>query len=398
MKKMAYREEMKLADNIDHIMSAVEKGSNPTDTVVKWASDTDASSEAVSRVCETINKLMAITHIAGNTGIKRASAFELIDVDKVQKHLKASKQAADVEFSLPNTAMTDIPLMDYSREAIKRANDDIEKPDQNDVPTDAEKGLNYEEANEAVDKVCHAQEQCKHAEMDADDKYHNMSAEVEGLGNQDLTDLAKYVQANYGEKGEQLIDMLYQVAHQDKPVNIKEASGKIVLSTGTPAHKAVDAFMLASCRYLIRKEGADMAVKVATSMASILGTLKEGLTAAAENNPSDTLPAPLSVEGAKRINKLSTTDNFANIYLGDEFLNKYPPETVLTAYNNIIQAVPSLAKRPNSEALVKSLVKRMVTTNNQFDPLELKGLADLDKTLTDTNLKAAQYDNELYTK
>ena len=66
-------------------------------------------------------------------------------------------------------------------------------------------------------------------------------------------------------------------------------------------------------------------------------------------------------------------DGFANMYLDDEFLLKYPPETVLDAYNKVLRLIPELANRQNSDALITAMVKRVITSNNEIDPWKARG-------------------------
>lgn len=96
---------------------------------------------------------------------------------------------------------------------------------------------------------------------------------------------------------------------------------------------------------------------------------------------------PISLPMARKMNDLEVKDMFANMYLGDEFLSQYDPKTVQEAFNTVIQSVPALVKRSNSDALIKAMVKRLITSNNQIDPLEVKNMVDINKAITDSRAK-----------
>ena len=104
------------------------------------------------------------------------------------------------------------------------------------------------------------------------------------------------------------------------------------------------------------------------------------------------LKDPLSLKMERKFNDLDVKDTFASMYLSDQFLRSYSPKVVKDAYNSVLQAVPSLIKRNNSEALIKALVKRIITTNSQIDPLEVGTFVDMEKSLAETKLKQLQSD------
>jgi hypothetical protein len=83
-----------------------------------------------------------------------------------------------------------------------------------------------------------------------------------------------------------------------------------------------------------------------------------------EKKPVDADVPALSVDTINKMRELELKDNFANMYLDDPFLIKYPPETVLDAYNKVMQMVPTIGRRQNADALITSMVKRLITSNN----------------------------------
>ena len=264
---------------------------------------------------------------------------------------------------------------------------------------------------EVLGTVDHKSDEARMAGEDCQCEMADLVKMVAQSGNADAVDLAKYVTATYGEEGKTLIKMIAEAMedHSESDddddeddhdeddfqgeTSFKEASAPYWVGTGSPLQNAADSLMTKVHIYAEKKLAADAAIKEA---AALFGDIANDLAAVqgagrtVVDKPegiSKDIEDPISLPMARKMNDLEVKDMFANMYLGDEFLSQYDPVTVQNAFNTVIQAVPALVKRRNSDALIKAMVKRLITSNNQIDPLEVKNMVDINKAVTEARAK-----------
>lgn len=396
MNKISHREEAKLADIVSAAIDKINAGNDPDDTVIKYATEQNLTADATARVCETLNKVMSIHHLATTDSIKRASAFHLIDSSDVLRRLADTRKCASDPVVFRKSANDGVAKVDERariREMFKLSDLEITK---RDLPKlHAKYASDVEETEKAIQAYDAAQENTRVGELDCNKAFSELQEAAVKLNNDDAVDLANYIESTYGEEGKSLIKMLNSAMDGaqlsgDLP-DVKEASAWV--STNTKVHRAVDSFFNKVKNFRQNVEHADLAVKKASDYAdAIIGDIsnitkaEEALIKSPEKLTKD-IEEPMSLGSFRKFNDLNVKDTFANLYLSDDFLRQYRPEVVRDAYNTLIQSIPQLFKRPNSDALIKAMVKRLVTSNNQVDPMEVKTMTDIGKAISDAKYR-----------
>lgn len=405
MKRMSYIAEVKLADSVNEILNDIRHGTSPEDAVIKVASAQKIAPAKVARLCEATNKIMSIHYLSFADSSKKASSFDLVDTQEVLRRLRDTSKLEKNPIKFKKTASEGLSKISeinalrnlYALSSKDRAQLDIgtlkAKVANNSIVTD-----------EALNNVDTAESYTKRAEADCELSMQALVDKVKSLGNTDAEDLANYISATYGEEGKVLIKTLSDIINGSedakKPIlnpTIKEGSAWV--STNKEVHKLVDNFMEKVNYYTQSKIMHQQAMKIAADGISEAVQNISRLSEAAKELSVDEYSAkaisPFSLKMERKFNDLDVKDTFTNIYLGDEFLRSYEPKVVRDAYNATMQAVPGLIKRKNSEALIKALVKRIVTTNSQIDPLEVGSFIDMNQHMADTELKTMQSNLQL---
>lgn len=409
MKKMSYMDEVRLADTVNAILSDIKGGTTPENAVIKMASEQKMSGEKVARLCETVNKIMSIHYLAEADPSKKASAFHLIDTQEVLRQLSDKNNIAAKKRTFAKVANEYIPHMDDIE--VLRKHYSLDKKSMAIISLDrlkAKLAADQIKMEEVLGTVDHKSDEARMAGEDCQCEMADLVKMVAQSGNADAVDLAKYVTATYGEEGKTLIKMIAEAMedhsesddddeHDEddfkEETSFKEASASYWVGTGSPLQNAADSLMTKVHLYAEKKLAADAAIKEA---AALFGDIANDLAAVqgagrtVVDKPegiSKDIEDPISLPMARKMNDLEVKDMFANMYLGDEFLSQYDPITVQNAFNTVIQAVPALVKRRNSDALIKAMVKRLITSNNQIDPLEVKNMVDINKAVTEARAK-----------
>lgn len=400
--RMSYIAEVRLADSVNAIIDDISKGIAPEDAVIKVASAQNMSPAKVARLCEATNKIMSIHHLSSSDVSKKASAFTLVDTQEVLRKIQNKKDLDKNPIKFRKTASDSIPSVSdvmalrnlYKLDSKNRALLDYPQL----KAKLAEETLNSQKALEDLDVASDYKDR---AEQECADTMQDVVDKVRGLGNDNAEDLANYIASTYGEEGKELIKILSKViTDTDNPTDtsftptIKEGSAWV--SHETAAHKAVDTFMHKVEYYtqaaIMQQNAAKIAADALSEAISTVSKINEAGKALGTPPEDSSKLSPLSLTMERKFNDLDVKDTFVNMYLGDQFLRSYEPTVVRDAYNSVLQAVPSLIKRNNSEALIKALVKRIITTNSQIDPLEVGTFIDMEKSLADARLKKLQGD------
>ena len=395
---MSYISEVRLADSVNAILNDISRGTAPEEAVIKVATEQKMGPAKVARLCEATNKIMSIHHLSFSDVGKKASAFALVDTQEVLRRMRDTSDIEKNPIKFKKTASDFIP----KKSAISALRSLYAISDKNRASLDmpglkaklAEDTMNTDKALQDLDV---AQSYESRAQADCDISMKDVVEKVKALGNDDAEDLANYIATTYGDEGKVLIktisDLITGTDQAAKPLpnpSVKEGSAWV--STHTAAHKAVDNFMDKVEYYtqtrIMHQHALKLAMDSVSEAITTVSKLNEAARSMGTEVPGVNAESPFSLKAERKFNDLDIKDTFANIYLGDNFLREYDPKEVRNAYNAVMQAVPGLIKRKNSEALVKALIKRVITSNNQIDPLEVSSFVDMEKALMDTNEKS----------
>lgn len=405
MKKMSYMDEVRLADTVDAILSDIKGGTVPEDAILKMASEQKMSGEKIARLCETVNKIMSIHYLAEASPTKKASSFHLIDSQEVLRRMANERKLSENKRVFAKVAHEYIPHIPDIE--ILRKSYSLDKQDMAMMSIDrlkAKLASDQLKMEDVIGASEHKENEARVAGEDCQCEMADLVNMVAQSGNAEAVDLAKYVTATYGEEGKTLIKMLAESIEDSEKhkeddgdefeeASFKEASATYWVGNNSPLQRAADNLMTKIHVYTEKKLAADASIKeaaaafdnISSDLDAIQGVSRslmykpEGITKEIED--------PISLPMARKMNDLEVKDMFANMYLGDEFLSQYDPKTVQEAFNTVIQSVPALVKRSNSDALIKAMVKRLITSNNQIDPLEVKNMVDINKAITDSRAK-----------
>lgn len=381
MKKMSKTEEARMVDVIGTVMGKIAKGENPTEAVIKAAGEIGMSPGAAARICEACNKMLSIDRLAEG-GPDRAGEYPLADAQAVIARLGPAPDEAPRVVVIRKTASEGVP----KHAGVvwhERSPEDLDRARYRDLLENKQKATRA--VKKAMEEYVQEDDRAHREEMLAAEDYDGLVAAAEKLDDPQALDLARYIQSVYGELGETLIKMLAESLGRELPETVgKEASAFVAPKGGIYAR--VDRFMERGARRLEALADRDLALKKAAdgitdAVASILSGAEKSFP---KEDPVEGGESPFSAEMVLRMRNLALKDNFANMYLDDRFLLQYPPETVLDAYNKVMQLHPEISTRQNADALVTAMVKRVITSNNELDPLEIPAALAAGKSLVDS--------------
>lgn len=387
MREMTKMDEAKMVNTINAVMNKVHGGADPTETIIIVANDQNMAPEAAARVCEACNKIMSIDRLSSSDQGVRTGQYPLADAGVVVKRLTPCKDEEDDNMVvIKKTASDGVPELKGMTPVT------YSKAEKAFLTRHSRKEAYDEGVRQfkvAAEEYLEADNKVRQEEVGAEEDYKSLVELTQNLGNKDALDLARYVESTYGSLGKDLIQMLSEAI--DKPLpepSAKEASA--FASPGTSLYRAVDRFMEHGYNRLEHMMRRDMASKRAGD--GLVGIMKDvagvGDVMNPKTLPSDDTQSPFSPSTSLKMRNMALKDGFANMYLDDKFLLQYPPETVLDAYNKVLQLHPELAMRTNADALITSIVKRIITSNNEIDPLEIPSAATAEKALVDTRSRS----------
>lgn len=379
--KMSMRDEERMVNTISVVLQDINKGKSPEDAVVDAAVSRKLTPTQTARVCEACNKMSAIQRLSSpDVGCKKAT-FPLADPKKVSKRLKDMDKAEHAPIKLRKTASDDLPKADVPMTVTKSlgiTHLDRAKVYARDItlkvasiPQELQYLTEMYDHKVASSKIAHAR---------FEDAFADLITSLEKAPLKDASDLANYL-AN-GDSGQQeALRTIFDYVPHYQEYRIKLASAWE--PSGSPLEGKADAFILAAKKAAEADLDAELAKKEALDLLNAglntISMLKD--TPLAEKDPLLPTDNPFSVDTTNRLNELAMKDSFANMYLDDDFLKQYEPEVVLDAYNKVLQMIPGLHQRQNADALVTSMVKKLITAGNQIDPLEIEGLTTMAKNL-----------------
>jgi len=378
MNKMSLTDEARMADTLMAVMERINQGTDPTEAVADIADQQGLSGERVARVCEAANKLVSINRLASADRHVRTSPFPLADARAVMERLGRPRTVKTASAPLRRTAEDGVfrhsaeGLSDWLTEEDRRQS----RLNENMSKVAAERTA----MSSVIADYDRAGERARIERAGAEETARSLADEASTLGSEEAVELARYIEATYGEQGTELIKMLNDIAEKRLPEVTPKEAAAYVATKDTPCLKLVDAFM--SHAYAITEAEADRqyAIKKAFDLTSALMSATKdivGLDRVSEPLPDRSVnpgKIPFKPEIINKMRTLALKDGFANMYLDDRFLTRYPPETVLDAYNKVMQLVPELATRQNSDALVTAMVKRVLTSSNEIDPVEIPSM------------------------
>lgn len=386
MKLMSKTEEAGMVDIINAVMDKVHGGADPTDTIIIMADQRGLAPEAAARVCEACNKIMSIDKLSSTDKDARCGQYPLADAGAVMKRLEPSTAQEAEVIAIKKTASEGIP--EYATEVPVVERTRAERAYLNRHAILEEHTRCVHAFKTATEDYFREDNKARQEEIGAEEDYKSLVDLARNINNKDALDLARYVESTYGSMGKDLIQMLSGSLDRPLPEPInKEASAFV--PPDTKLYRTVDSFMERGYARLEALTRRDAAVKKAEDVVG--GALKDVMGLAEHMTPkgvtAEDTKNPFSPETTLKMRNLALKDTFANMYLDDKFLLQYPPETVLDAYNKVMQLHPEIAARQNADALVTSLVKRVITSNNEIDPLEIPAAMTAGKALADIRFR-----------
>lgn len=385
--RMPYREEDKMVQTISAVLKDMGKGKSPEDSVVSAAIAHKLTPSQTTRVCEACNKMSAIQHLSCLDVKVKKSDFPLADPNKVAKRLKDMNKAEHAPVSVRKTASDGIHQVSVEKglrkilgvTSLDRAT--LVALDMKSKVASAQK-----EAQGLVDTHANKELARRRAEARYQDAFADLLVTAEKSSLKQAADLARYLTAG-GKHEKGVLKLLYDhlPAYKEASITLPHA----FVPTGSILEKKATAVIQAAAKAVAAAEESDMVKKEAIDFLNASLNVAELIREknSESSNSTDAPPVtanPFSVSTVNRMNELSMKDGFANMYLDDEFLLQYEPKVVLDAYNKVLQMVPNLHQRQNSDALITSMVKKLITSGNQIDPLELPSTTKMEKEIAES--------------
>lgn len=384
MQKMSKLEESKMADTLLAVIDRVNAGENPNDVIVEIADREGYTGERAARLCEASNKLASIERLASRDERTRKASFPLADAEQVVSRLNAPPSVKKASAPLRKTGDVGIARVDHAP-SFKLSDEELLYTRRIEVANKIAEEVSLSKTS--IQEYEQTGQRAAEEAIGAEEGLKSLVSEAGRLGSDDAAELARYIQATYGEQGKELIKLLNSLLEQDLPQPTVKEAAAYVASPDTPCVREVDRFMghvhnhvesLAN-RALAAKEAVDPLAWAGAIMGATIKMDKQE----SEEPPVNPMKNPFKREVFSRMKRAELKDTFANMYLDDKFLLSYPPETVLDAYNKVMQLYPGLARRQNSDALITSAVKKIITSNSEIDPLEISAAASTEKALAD---------------
>jgi len=382
MGKMSLVEENKLMRSVSDILDKVGKGTPPEDAVVAAALQEKFGPSKIARVCEACNKMASIEYLSSASAKERSASFPLADPSRVLRRVEEATTAKAAPIQLRKTAADGVPevtadkvraVLGISRRdrAIARAPEFLAKIANLPLVMDDL----FERCDRASDEVGVQGEGASEALADL--------IRVIETSSEAPQEISRNIVALGKDKGYELLELINK--HLDTPLPDNDTSNWV--PTDSKLTPYITSLLSALGGVQGAKEAAEQTYKIAAgAIEGGLSLLTSGPAAIGglldpEKKPVDADAPALSVDTINKMRELELKDNFANMYLDDPFLIKYPPETVLDAYNKVMQMVPTVGRRQNADALITSMVKRLITSNNAIDPLEITNVAKIESEM-----------------
>lgn len=376
--KLSLREEERMGSAISSVLRDIGKGRSPEAAVASVSKENKFTPAQVSRVCEVCNKLSSIKYLSTADDKAKGKAFPLANPKKVMEILNNENIAETNPVKIRKTASDDIPKTSVRKTMMKALGmDSLDRASIVAVDLVNRGQMLQQDMEMAVGKYAHAVSDSKIAVADMEKAFAELLVTAEKSSKEATDDLASYLYHGSERHRKLLLTLAEYVP------NYKEASDVRLTKTFVPTNSKLE--QLTEKFFLAAKKAAEIdnikeaKENIALDIANLglnLAALKEPAEQKETKVDSDNIP--ISASTVNRLNELSLKDTFANMYLDDPFLRQYEPSEVLDAYNIVLQMAPSLHRMRNADALITSMVKKVITSGNQIDPLELSGLAKME--------------------
>jgi hypothetical protein len=401
---MSKMDEAKLVDSVIAAIKQASAGMDPTDAIIKVATDCGYNKDYTARMVEAFNVSKAIKHRKEARGDQRADAFPIADVDKVMAAMWPDNVATPAEqksasWEPSGTNMSDERHFDVEH-APKLDTGSIGNTwDSQDIDILMKRACNHlykmeHDLEEARFQVANAKEGLVGAISKLASYFRNMTHEP--------FDSVEAASLQYwGNDVKPLFDMVWDSSNR-KAFHEKRASGpsKVCYKDATPyvlTEQAIDAknnYSEWSQKFAAMKEMTDdyrdklgLRMRVLSKYAAVGGGFFPLLAGAAINEASkkgliskstderqsmenQALPPDYEAERRAIIAQTMMHDFMTR----DPVLSKANPKDLVSAYNDVVSMAPRIAEQP---AAMRGVLRKAIESGS-LDPYELSNLINME--------------------
>jgi len=393
MNKMTRRTEQDILNSLEKLVNNTRSGQDPQDSLVKIAKDKGYSIPIVQRMCESYNKSKTIHMLNKTASNDRANSFTLIDANKViQQLMQGQEKTAGFEASISYDFCDFASNVVHSKPMQKTASLKEIKTIRSTAPRSKDSVLNALMDKEAsmrktYERACSKENQLK---IGIENTINDILDDTRADNDTSLQKIAQAIYNKYDTPGGKLMAVVYAKKGKQMP-RIEKTAYSTILPKTSPflnIEKAVKQWGEYQQARLQKEAflGGIMKNTGASLMGSLGAETLEPITHKISNpeNKKEVLDASFK----NKLKQLDVMDNFFTVYTKDDFLSKQPLDTVLKAYNNTLQIMPTITTAPNKEAIITALVKKQVAEGNNLEPTELAEYIKMENSLQDTEEKA----------
>jgi hypothetical protein len=428
MKTLSKDSESLILDAIQDVCEHVGEGARPTEAVVKTASDRDLPPNFVRLVCQGYNTgATNYQREKGASVLEKLAEFPLADADQAIAELYPKKPRTDAEKVAESIISSEYSSPPRPLEKVAKY---VATPSAPAKEIKPEPKMAMKTAfNKALDaKRSHNDQRHKYAEAQDSllsslgglGEYFQKSSYDRSWAFADVDTVASRV---YGDAGREVMSYIHSrnnskekrstdYAFLSKPVDWGQAPFTLLDSCIKAAHE------VSKLRKEYKVSYEDTRTKVAELTApfvespnrknfSVLGNPRQEKSSGimqsivgssiAKNMATKHAPPSASMEEEKVHRELTDPDHLNDLraikakaqlydYLrNDEIISGYDPEEVLEAYNEIAGMNPRSATQP---AIMRPLLRKRLTAG-AIEPYEAKEMADIEKTLAQTEAVGA---------
>ena len=402
MDKLSEQDEKRYVDAVGRAIMAVNDGTDPNEALAKAASEEKAMPPIVQRMVEAYNVSSTQAHLKQASGADRAASFPVAETSRVLDIMYPAKPKAAEAAELQEKAAI-AAIFQPARET-----EDFFKQPPAPLPAEWLKAAEAVpvDPEEAARRLFRTHDRMRKVATDATGAYQRTYTDMLGLAGKAaecfrrldmpaFEDVEARVRSQYGDLGKSAMDFIHALWGGNGKRAAEVPKYPILYDETQMPYREIHAAI----------HGAQATIKAADAAAARIQELTEfelrhvdelpklGKKAGIPGTAKDVMEVlgigsdPTSTR-QKTVNEVSAPGNEAqlraikvqammnDLLSNDSVLAGYDPKEVTSAYNQIAQMAPHVAKQP---VLMRGLLRRIVQQGGVVEPHELTQLSDLEK-------------------
>ena len=387
--------EQRIMNDLLAVVDRTRAGADPTEAMSKMAEMRGHTPQIIERMCEAYNKAKSVHMLQKSASSTRAEAFPLINSrDVIQNVFGQGLEKAAAEFrSVPNLLKVDFATRTQAvmeKQAAERMAGPMEKEaDEKGCEPEENFNLVYDRLKKREIREKGAMEKAasdiRQERIRIERTVTDLAEALRPSTNKQLNKIAQKIYNKYGQKGDQLLAVVYAKLNKEKP-GFEKTAKTVIFPLAEPFISVTRA--MEGYKHYSDLTSAQKKIEKTAGLAHILAaaglpTLSE---AAMEATRRDSLEEQggTNIMGASlknRLKKLEAIDAFYDMYTSDDYLRDQPVNDVIKSFNTVTRMMPSLMKDDAKKVYIGPMVKKLIAEGGRLDPTEMGRMASLEQEL-----------------